>query len=244
MNNSVIQSVPQFLIRKLALVQAEVDHHIPKRGRNEFHKYDYAMEADIVSELRKGLSDRHILLVPHVLHVERVALGEKNVLTVVDMRFTFMDGETGESLTIDWQGTGSDPGDKGLYKAMTGAEKYVLLKTFLIPTGDDPEQDDEQPAKPKPAPGRTPTGKVATTRREPPPDVPTPPASIVTNPVITNAQVTRLRSLLKTHNVNIPEFKAWVLATLKAHSAEEILRSDYDRVTQYIVGGGEAPPAA
>jgi hypothetical protein len=43
---------------------------------------------------------------------------------------------------------------------MTGANKYFLLKTFLIETGDDPERDENQvaefqaPAKaaPKPAP--------------------------------------------------------------------------------------------
>ena len=30
-------------------------------------------------------------------------------------------------------------------QAMTGAEKYILLKTFLIPTGDDPEREDAAP---------------------------------------------------------------------------------------------------
>jgi hypothetical protein len=30
-------------------------------------------------------------------------------------------------------------GDKGIYKAITGANKYALLKPFLLETGDDPE---------------------------------------------------------------------------------------------------------
>ena len=56
-------------------------------------------------------------------------------------------------------GAGDDGADKGLYKAYTGAVKYFLMKTFLIPTGDDPEADtkaDERaasraaPARPAP----------------------------------------------------------------------------------------------
>ena len=42
-------------------------------------------------------------------------------------------------------------GGKGLCKVMTGALKYALMKTFLIPTGDDPERDEtakKPPARP------------------------------------------------------------------------------------------------
>lgn len=46
-------------------------------------------------------------------------------------------------------GEGMDTGDKAIYKAITGAQKYVLMKTFLIPTGDDPELE-ELPQKPQP----------------------------------------------------------------------------------------------
>jgi hypothetical protein len=36
-------------------------------------------------------------------------------------------------------GEGEDRGDKAAYKAITGATKYWVMKTFLISTGDDPE---------------------------------------------------------------------------------------------------------
>ena len=125
------------LHRKLAEVMAEVGR-VPKRGRNEFHKYDYATEADIVEAVRDALSSRSVSLVPSVRQVLR-----DGTLTTVLMAFQFTDGETGETSTHDWAGTGDDKGDKGLYKAMTGALKYFLLKTFLLPTGDDPEADAE-----------------------------------------------------------------------------------------------------
>jgi hypothetical protein len=40
-------------------------------------------------------------------------------------------------------GQAADNGDKALYKAMTGAVKYWLYKTFLVSTGDDPEQGND-----------------------------------------------------------------------------------------------------
>ncbi len=129
------------LVSKLAEVMAAVER-VPKRGRNEFHKYDYATEADIVTEIRQELAKRHVLLVPGIDGCERIPVGDKgSMLTHLSMTFTFLDGDSGEELTRHWMGAGSDKDDKGLYKAMTGGEKYFLLKTFLIPTGDDPELD-------------------------------------------------------------------------------------------------------
>ncbi len=135
------------LVKKLASVMATIER-IPKRGHNNFHNYDYATEADIVAVVRQELAKRHVMLIPAIIGREREPVGEKgSVLTHLDMAFTFLDGETGEEKTFRWLGAGTDKEDKGAYKAMTGGEKYFLLKTFLIPTGDDPEVEaDEQPA--------------------------------------------------------------------------------------------------
>lgn len=132
------------LVQKLAEVMAAVGR-IPKRGRNDFHGYDYATEADIVEALRGQLAERKVMLVPEVVGYERIELGAKkngeakDPVMLLRMRFTFLDGESAEQITREWCGAGQDGGDKGLYKAMTGGEKYFLLKTFLLPTGDDPE---------------------------------------------------------------------------------------------------------
>lgn len=134
---------PKSLVAKLAEVMAAVER-IPKRGRNDFHKYDYATEADIVATVRQELAARQVMLIPAVEAVTRDPVGEKgSVLTTLVMSFTFLDGESSESITRPWLGCGSDKDDKGIYKAMTGGEKYFLLKTFLMPTGDDPEADDK-----------------------------------------------------------------------------------------------------
>jgi ribosomal protein L37AE/L43A len=83
--------------------------------------------------------------VPGIERQEREKVGDKGqVLTTLTMTFTFLDGDSGQELTRPWAGAGTDKEDKGLYKAMTGGEKYFLLKTFLMPTGDDPEKDDDK----------------------------------------------------------------------------------------------------
>jgi hypothetical protein len=132
------------LVKKLAEVMAAVER-IPKRGRNDFHKYDYATEADIAATVRKELADRQVMLIPAITGMQRDPVGEKgSVLTTLTMEFTFIDGESGEKITRPWLGAGTDKEDKGAYKAMTGGEKYFLLKTFLMPTGDDPEREDKE----------------------------------------------------------------------------------------------------
>jgi hypothetical protein len=57
------------------------------------------------------------------------------------MNYRFVDARSGEELTVRVPGEGADPGDKAPYKAMTGALKYALLQSFLLATGDDPEDE-------------------------------------------------------------------------------------------------------
>ena len=59
----------------------------------------------------------------------------------VVMAYTFADVDTGEEVVAKVAGQGLDPGDKAPYKAMTGALKYALLQSFLLATGDDPEDE-------------------------------------------------------------------------------------------------------
>ncbi len=138
-------------VAKLAEVMAAVER-VPKRGRNEFHRYDYATEADIVATVRGELAQRQVMLIPAVQNHERHDITTKknergDPITVLHMTFTFYDGESAESIVMPWIGVGQDGGDKGVYKAMTGGEKYFLMKTFLMPTGDDPETDGKREAR-------------------------------------------------------------------------------------------------
>jgi hypothetical protein len=139
------QTPPKNLSQKLVEIMAVIQR-IEKKGWNDFHKYKYLREEDLVESLRAEFVSRGIILIPSVRgykHDIRLKADGKveGILTTVEMTFKFIDSDTGQTESFDWAGTGDDKGDKGLYKAYTGAEKYFLMKTFLVPTGDDPEGD-------------------------------------------------------------------------------------------------------
>lgn len=125
---------PLKLLAKLLAVM-EATGHVQKNGHNDFHNYDYVTEADLLEAVRGHLTGNRILVLPAV-----VSTSHEGTLTTVMMEYTFYDVDSGESLTQTWAGQGDDKGDKGVYKALTGATKYFLVKSFLISTGDDPER--------------------------------------------------------------------------------------------------------
>lgn len=137
--------LPPAFIAKLSRVLGKI-HRVPKRGRNEFHRYDYATEADIMAAVRLPLAEEGLFIVPNLDHKDVVPWdlgGGKGpqFKTTVFMTFYLCDSETGAYLPERFQGEGIDNLDKGLAKAITAATKYFLKTTFLIATGDDPEAD-------------------------------------------------------------------------------------------------------
>lgn len=206
------------LVTKLAEVMAAVER-VPKRGRNDFHKYDYATEADIAATVRAELAARHVMLIPSIVGESRHPVGDKgSVLTVLDMEMEFLDGESGTSIRKPWRGYGTDKEDKGGYKAMTGGEKYFLLKTFLMPTGDDPEQDEPKP--------RQAAARASTSRR--------PTASLL----ITDAQREELRDAANKAGWPTPA----ILGMLKRHgfeSSREVTVAKFNAIKAELLAGVE-----
>jgi len=132
---------------------------IRKTGVNQFHKYTYAKESDLVEEIRPMLAEYGIWIeqglaspedgfVPHERRGQWKARDNASVesLTIITKKFRFVwwNPETKQQQNTDWvywMGYGDDTGDKGYYKAETGAVKYFLMKTFMVATGNDPEAD-------------------------------------------------------------------------------------------------------
>jgi hypothetical protein len=121
--------------------------YVAKNGENKFHGYSYATEADLTAAVRPELAKRSLMMIPTVLSHSRTETvnqkGNKSYFTQVEVEWSVVNGETGEERKFLMPGTAEDPSDKGLYKAITGSEKYALKNLFLVPTGDDPEKDDE-----------------------------------------------------------------------------------------------------
>lgn len=153
MESGEIPSTVSGIHSKMLWVTEQVSR-IPKSGYNSFHKYHYVKEDDLTDAVRK--------LFIQVGIFQSVSVNEviqNGTLTTITTTHTFTDVDTGQSITVNFAGAGDDKGDKGIYKAMTGDMKYLLLKTFMIPTGEDPEQDtstdERNNAKQSGAPART-----------------------------------------------------------------------------------------
>lgn len=151
-------TVSTSLLQKLAAVRAEIGY-IQKDGRNTNQGYKFLSELQI-TELFKEKLERHGIWFCYSSEITNVHNNPKGSMLVTDVRVTysFIDVETGDSWTGTASGQGADAGDKGVYKAITGAVKYIFMKTFLIPTGDDPEHDDK--------PRRSSAPKAATAEEE------------------------------------------------------------------------------
>lgn len=178
------------LVTKLSEIMQSVER-IPKNGFNAHFQYKYATEADVADHCRKLMADHHVLMTADVETVDQI--GD---LCRMHIRYTFHDGESDEKITFVQIADGQDKQDKGPYKALTGGVKYALMKTFLIPTGDDPERDEPQ------------TKSKATTKQSPEQL----PNDRDENPPTTEAQRKKLYAVIKEAKVPDPDIKGLLSA--------------------------------
>lgn len=133
------------LHRKIAEIIAEVDH-VEKDGYNSQHNYAFTSEAAFLRALRGAMSARNLTIFPSVepgtLKTSSRTDGGKGSITECVVNYTITDGDSGEQIVTSVASQGFDMLDKGAFKAMTGALKYALRQTFMLPTGDDPEGND------------------------------------------------------------------------------------------------------
>lgn len=140
------------LAQKLLNIMESVKY-IQKRGVNRFHGYKYATEADVAEAVREEMIKQKVVAIPSVIEDSiretQSRKGDTNYVAKVKIKHTFIDIESGKSIEFTMVGEGQDAGDKAIYKAITGCQKYALMKLFLIPTGDDPELDKQEPEEEK-----------------------------------------------------------------------------------------------
>jgi ERF superfamily len=130
------------LRHKLGEVRRRIGY-IQKRGYNERHNYNYVAAADIAGTIGDILAELGVVVIRRLESIayEPHAPGRLERVARVIMAYTFTDEDSGEEIAARVAGEGLDLGDKASYKAMTGALKYALLQSFLLATGDDPEDE-------------------------------------------------------------------------------------------------------
>ena len=116
--------------------------YVQKRGHNERHNYNYVTAADLAGAVGDILAELGVVVIPQLqsISTETPRSSSERIARIV-MNYRFVDAKSGEELTVRVAGEGADAGDKAPYKAMTGALKYALLQSFLLATGDDPEDE-------------------------------------------------------------------------------------------------------
>lgn len=115
---------------------------VAKDKTNEFDRYKYFSEAGYKKLFTELFSNAGLELTSTIAEVERFNVESKDKTLngrLVRVVFGLYDIETGYGEESVFYGEGYDKGDKGLYKAYTGALKYYLANTFMVATGDDPE---------------------------------------------------------------------------------------------------------
>ena len=151
---------PSSLAAALVAAQAEFPL-VGKSGENKYDRYRYATMEDFVDAIRAPLRKHGLGLVFSVAGTEalepRQTKGggtEYGARVIMDMTIVHSSGET---MACHGVGDGYDRGDKAVYKAMTGARKYLVASALNLATSDDPEGDstEREAAAPRPT---TPAG--------------------------------------------------------------------------------------
>ena len=137
------------LYEKINAIMENVES-LQKDGRVAFGttKYNYLSEAKTTAEMRKQLVKYKLVALP--IHAEESKEGS---VTHGLYTYRLLNAENPEEyIDLMVGGQGHDSADKGSGKASSYAYKYLMWRTFAIPSNDDPDQvsSDEIASKAKP----------------------------------------------------------------------------------------------
>lgn len=112
--------------------------------------YEYLSGDKLFEVVRPAMDELGLLLLPSIQKMEQTPVEyqawdsksqslvtKKENMCILDIDFTWVDVESGESLVQSWRGTGQNGFDKSFGSALTYAERYYLLKVFHIATNRD-----------------------------------------------------------------------------------------------------------
>src|SRR5690348_12060796 len=113
---------------------------VGKHGENTQQGYRYQRAADVAAAVNKATTEHGLTIVPTLLPESLVTVqsgttrnGAPTFRTEALLRVRVTHAASGEYLELIVPGSGQDTGEKGVYKAMTGAMKYAQRLLFNIP---------------------------------------------------------------------------------------------------------------
>lgn len=125
------------IYEKIAAIMQDVQY-LAKDDHVSFGSTSYkALSEEKVTSIMRAEMLKHKLV---VFPVSQIANRTGNI-THVDVVYRMVNVDNPEeSIEIASCGDGADTQDKGSGKAMTYAFKYMWLRTFALPTGEDPDK--------------------------------------------------------------------------------------------------------
>lgn len=124
----------------LTLQQAVVGLTKDKKGNS----YDYVSGDKILGIVRPQMDKLGLLLTVDVMRAEyarqdyQTKNGAKSeMFCTLELKFTWIDTDSGETLSNQWASSGMNGFDKSLGSALTYGERYFLLKFLHIATDKD-----------------------------------------------------------------------------------------------------------
>lgn len=131
----------------MAKVMAEVGP-IAKNRTNTFQRYQFRGIDDIYDAFQGVLSANGLLCIPYVVSTERHERPGKDggmlMFTFLTVDYIFY-APDGSSLTARTVGEAMDSSDKSANKAMSAAQKYAFIQTFIVPTAGAKDSEDDHP---------------------------------------------------------------------------------------------------
>lgn len=120
--------------------------YLQKDKQNTFHKYKYVSEANLKEHAQKMCRELGILFKYSIDDYQENVIQKNDApifSSIVKIHYYFINvDDPNDYIEGISYGAAQDSGDKGLYKALTGGLKYIFFTTFLVPSGEEPENDD------------------------------------------------------------------------------------------------------
>ena len=240
--------------QKISAVMADVEYLKKDDVVGEGTKSSYkAISEEKVTEAMRATFIRHGLIMIPVEQVHTCETrdtlndyGKAGVsrMSTVNVKYKLIDVDTGEFETIVSSGQGVDTQDKAVGKAMTYSYKYALLRSFAIPTGDDPDKiasaeidahQDLAPNKPveqqKP-PSQATAPKPTETTPQGKPDTNTAQTTPAVKP--SDAQLKRLFAIMHGAGKEPDQLMAHMVEKYGIESTKELNRTQYDECCKWL----------
>ena len=125
------------IYEKILEVMKSIEY-LNKDDRVEYKstKYKAISEEKVTTAVRKALIKQGLVVFP----IEQ-SVSQNGTITTTNTTYKMVNTENPEEYVIlASSGQGADTQDKGVGKAMTYSYKYLMLRTFAIPTGEDPDK--------------------------------------------------------------------------------------------------------